>query len=33
MKDITKLHNMVWVFHEAIDKPEEIVDFYDNNKE
>ena len=30
---VTKLHPLVWIFHKALDNPESIINFYENNYE
>ena len=30
---ITKIHPLVWVFHELVKNPQEIIDFYENNNQ
>lgn len=30
---ITKIHPLVWVFHELVENPQEIIDFYENNNQ
>jgi hypothetical protein len=30
---ITKINPLVWVFHELVKNPQEIIDFYENEQE